>query len=236
MIQGPSSANLTIGLSKVATASWNAAAVTQLLCVGFLLSCPSCDKAEQKKETQNRPQTGESNSWKQWLTKGSDSKSLKSQWDKASEIAKAAKASLDSIQPEKLKQQFADLSKAIEGQDFSKMETLAGQLDKLLTTQRLADGLRFVVMQRQQGGEATIKAIEEYSGRNDLNEYERFATQNLKKGLAVMQRQDVQGYIVLAIFFACECKLGAHQGGLLAIPVISILFPDYLDKHSSTKI
>jgi hypothetical protein len=34
-----------------------------------------------------------------------------------------------------------------------------------------------------------------------------------------------------AIFFACESKLGAHRGGFLAVPIISILFPELNEKH-----
>jgi hypothetical protein len=65
----------------------------------------------------------------------------------------------------------------------------------------------------------------------DLNEFEKIAAQNLKAGLSTVQRDDVRGVIAGAIAFACECKLGAHRGGFLAVPIISILFPEYYEKQ-----
>lgn len=169
---------------------------------------------------------------RQWLVKSTDIDWWKAKAAKGSELAAAAKATLDSIKTDKLKQQAAELTKALDTKDLSQIEGLARQLGEHLSTEKLSDGLRFVVIQRQKGGEAAIKAIEEFAARQDLNEYEKAAAKSLQKGLSYVQRDDVQGYVVLAIFFACECKLGAHQGGLLAVPIISILFPDYDSKHS----
>jgi hypothetical protein len=122
-------------------------------------------------------------------------------------------------------------SSVLESQDVSKVAAVAGELGKHLSIEKLTEGLRFVVIQRQKGGEAAAKAIDEYAARPDLNEFEKIAAQNLKAGLSIAQRDDVRGLIAGAIFFACESKLGAHRGGFLAVPIISILFPELNEKH-----
>lgn len=200
--------------------------------LGVFLSLTACDKATEPKESVNTNQD-QTIGWREWFSKSTDTDWLKSQWSKGSEIAKSAKASLDSLKVDELSQAFANLKKAVESQDFTKVDEFANHLDKLLTTEKLAEGMRFVVIQRQQGGNAAAKAIEDYATRKDLGEFEKAAAENLKKGLTLLQREDLQGYTVLAIFFACECKLGAHQGGLLAVPIISILFPDYIERQGT---
>ena len=160
----------------------------------------------------------------------------KKQWSSASEAAKSAKASLDTINVDELKKQASEITKSIESQNFTKVDELSTKLGKLLSVEKLSEGFRFVIIRRQRGGAAAMKAIEKYAAQPDLNDFEKTAAQNLKKDLAVIQSENLQGYIVLAIFFACECKLGAHQGGILAVPIISILFPDYLEKHGHTNL
>jgi hypothetical protein len=168
----------------------------------------------------------------QWLAKSTGIDWLKAKTEQGAELATKAKAALDSIKTDELRQQALELTKALDTKDWSQIDGMAQQIGKQLSAEKLSEGLRFVVIQRQKGGEAATKAIEEYAARQDLNEYEKAAAKSLQKGLSYVQRDDVQGYVVLAVFFACECKLGAHQGGLLAVPIISILFPDYDSKHS----
>lgn len=166
-----------------------------------------------------------------WIVKSTDQEWWKKQGAKASDAAKAVKVSLDSINAEEVKKQANEIVKAIESQDISKVEVVAGALGKHLSIEKLTEGLRFVIIQRQKGGEAAAKAINEYASRPDLNEFEKIAAQNLKAGLSIAQRDNVRGLIAVAIFFACESKLGAHRGGFLAIPIISILFPEFHEKH-----
>lgn len=201
-----------------------------------MASMSGCDKGKESSKAAETQKPAEVSGWGEWFAKNTDTDWLKSQWSKGSELAKTAKTSLDSIKVDELKQQVSELTKALETQDFGKIEGMAdqiGKIGKLLTVDKLVEGMRFVAIQRQKGGEAAVKAVEEYAARNDLNEFEKTAAENLKNGMALIQRDDVQGYVCLAIFYACECKLGAHQGGLLAIPIISILFPDYLEKHGT---
>jgi hypothetical protein len=200
---------------------------------GIFTIPPVCADAEESGKSGPIPDKSERSDWHEWITRGTDAEWLRSQWSKGSELAKSAKASLSSINADELKRQCSELNRAIEANDFSKVTELTECLAKKIGTEKFVDGMRYVVIRRQKGGEAATKAIEEYSNRKDLNDLEKAAAQNLKSGSALLNREDVQGHIVLAIFFACECKLGAHQGGLLAVPIISILFPDYLEKNSA---
>ncbi len=187
-----------------------------------------CDKAP----TQTKEKASSTSELRQWLAKSTDIDWWKAKTQQGSELATKAKAALDSIKTDELRKQASELTKALDTKNWSQIEGLAHQIGNHLSAEKLSEGLRFVVIQRQKGGEAASKAIEEYAARQDLTEYEKAAAKSLQKGLSFVQRDDVQGYVVLAIFFACECKLGAHQGGLLAVPIISILFPDYDGKHS----
>ncbi len=193
-----------------------------------VLSLSGCEKSP----TQAEDKSSSPSELRQWLAKSTDIDWWKAKTEQGSELAAKAKSALDSIKTDELRKQASELTKALDTKDWSQVEKLARQIGGHLSAEKLSEGLRFVVIQRQKGGEAASKAIEEYAARQDLNEYEKAAAKSLQKGLSFVQRDDVQGYVVLAIFFACECKLGAHQGGLLAVPIISILFPDYDSKHS----
>ena len=215
--------------------AWQARKVPEGLLVAILasLTClSSCDKKAEEAPKASKPVAeAPQSSWRDWIAKSSDPTWWKEQGDKAADAATGIKASLDSINVEEVKKQATEIGKAIESQDFSKVEAVAGELGKHLTIEKLVDGLRFVIIQRQKGGEAASKAIDDYAARPDLNEFEKIAAQNLKAGLSVAQREDVRGLIAVAICFACESKLGAHRGGILAVPIISILFPEFYDKQ-----
>lgn len=198
--------------------------------LGAFMACAVIAEDAKPVETAKAPDQGPSTGWKEWLAKGTDPEWLKSQWSKGSELAKNAAASLESVKPAELQRQFYELTKAIEANDFAKVEELAGHLGKVLNAEKFAEGMRFLIIQRQKGGEAAVKAINEFASRKDLNEFERTAAAGLKLSMAVAESDDVRGAIIGVIFFACECKLGAHQGGLLAIPIVAILFPDYSEK------
>jgi hypothetical protein len=188
----------------------------------------SCDQKAEEAPQASKPAAETSQvSWRDWIAKSTDPTWWKEQWSQASEAAKAAKRSLDALKAEELKKQASDLLKAIEDMKLTEVESLAAELSKHLTVEKLGDGLKFIILQRQQGGEAATKAIEAYAARTDLNDYERAAAQNLKKGLETLQRDDVRGGIVCAVIFACECKFGSHEGALIGGLIVSILFPDF---------
>lgn len=188
----------------------------------------SCDKKTEEAPQASKPAAEAfQTSWRDWIAKSADPKWWKDQWSQASEAAKAAKSSLDALKPEELKKQASDLLKAIEDMKLPEIEKLGADLTKHLSVEKLGDGLNFIILQRQQGGEAAAKAIEAYAARSDLNDYERAAAQNLKKGLETLQRDDVRGGIVWAVLFACECKFGSHEGALIGGLIVSILFPDF---------
>jgi hypothetical protein len=222
---------------RLATALHDAGAkiVSNVLFVAIWISMiglSSCNKKPTKEPQTTKPvEEAPKASWRDWIAKSTDLEWWKQQGAKASDAAKTFQASLDSINAEEVKKQANEIVKAIESQDVSKVEAVAGELGKRLSIEKLTEGLRFVVIQRQKGGEAAAKAIDEYAARPDLNEFEKIAAQNLKAGLSIAQRDDVRGLIAGAIFFACESKLGAHRGGFLAVPIISILFPELNEKH-----
>ena len=188
----------------------------------------SCDKKAEEAPKASKPAAETSQvSWRDWIAKSTDPTWWKEHWSQASEAAKAAKRSLDALKAEELKKQASDLLKAIEDMKLTEVESLGAELSKHLTIEKLGDGLNFIILQRQQGGEAAAKAIEAYAARTDLNDHERAAAQNLKKGLETLQRDDVRGGIVWAVLFACECKFGSHEGALIGGLIASILFPDF---------
>lgn len=220
--------------ASLATALQDAAA--PFICAGAIvvisLLIAGCER-EAKFAQFPAQKEDEKPAWSEWMAKGTDADWWKQQSTRASEAAKAAKASLDSINVTEVKKLALEITQAIERQDFSEVESLAVELGKHLSVEHLAEGMRFIIIQRQKGGEAATRAIEEYAKKPDLSEFEKTAAENLKKGLNFAQSDDVQGCIFLAIFFAAECKLGAHRGGLIAIPIMSILFPEYLEKHGN---
>ena len=224
-------------LAPLATALQNAGAKFSpqlplvVICTS-LSGLSSCDKKPTDPPQAAKPATEALQpSWRDWITNSTDKAWLKQQWSDASDAAKTAKGSLDALNIGEVQKQVSEFAKALEAQDFTKMENMAGELAKHLSIEKLEQGVRFVILQRQKGGEAALKAIDDYAARTDLSDLEKAAAQNLRKSAALLQRDDFRGWVYLSIFFACECKLGAHRGGLLAIPIISILFPDYLEKH-----
>ncbi|MFN0075140.1 MAG: hypothetical protein ACKVY0_01565 [Prosthecobacter sp.] len=198
-----------------------------------ITSVCSCGKREENPKPVASQSKAEISTWREWIAKSTDKAWLKQQWSDASEAAKTAKGSLDALNVGEVQKQVTEFAKALEAQDFTKMENMAGDLGKHLSIEKLEQGMRFVILQRRQGGEAALKAIDDYAARTDLNDLEKAAAQNLRKSATFLQRDDFRGWVYVSIFFACECKLGAHRGGLLAIPIISVLFPDYLEKHGN---
>ena len=221
---------------RLATALHDAVAkiIPQMLFVALgtaLICLSSCDKKPAEAPQAAKPATETPKaSWRDWIAKSTDTDWWQEQW---SEASAAAKASLEALKGDEVKKRVSELSTALGSKDFIKTENLAAELGKHLSLDKLEQGIRFIILQRKDGGEAALKAINDYAARTDLNEFEKAAAQNLQKTAAFLQRDDFRGWTYAAIFFACECKLGAHRGGLLAIPIISILFPDYLEKHGT---
>lgn len=197
-----------------------------------MLCLCSCDKKpDEAPKTSKSTSEAPTSSWKDWMTKGADPSWWQQQWSKASEAAQTAKKSLESIKAEELKKQASELLQAIEAQDSSKVQGLVTELEKHLSVEKLGDGLNFIILQRQKGGEAAVEAIDEYAARTDLNQFEKAAALHLKKGMETLQRDDVRGGIVWAILFACECKFGSHEGAMIGALISSILFPEI--KHAT---
>lgn len=208
--------------------------LSRLLVIAFssVICLTGCGKSDETAKTQS---DAPKPSWREWIAKGTDAEWWKKQWSQASDSARKAKASLETIRVDEVKKQAAEITKAIERQDFSKVEAIAGELGKHLSVEKLGEGLRFITIQRQKGGEAAAKAIDEYAARQDLNEFEKAAAQNLKKSLMFAQREDVQGSVVWAILFACECKFGSHEGAMIGGLIVSILFPDLRPADAPSK-
>lgn len=199
--------------------------LTTCLLMSGLVSCGKKDP-ESPQAAKTAADAAQS-SWREWISKSSDTGWWQQQWAEASE---AAKASLEALKAIEVKKRLSELTEAFESKDDSKVEGIAAELGRHLSLNKLEQGMRFVILQRKEGGAAALKAIDDYAARTDLNEFEKAAAHNLQKSAALLQRDDFRGWVSVTIFFACECKLGAHRGGLLAIPIISILFPDYLEK------
>lgn len=174
----------------------------------------------------------EQSGWKQWLSKGMDPAWWKAQWSKGTDLAKAGVAAAEKLDPEQLKATVTQFSEAIEKGDSSKIKDAAKGLEEVLSPEKLAEGFHFLIIQRQKGGEAAIKAVDEYAARKDLNELERAAAENLKKGMALLQRDDVKSYMVLAVIYACDSKLGEPYGMGVAVPIINLLLPGYLEEQN----
>lgn len=173
----------------------------------------------------------EQSGWKQWLSKGMDPAWWKAQWSKGSDLTKAGVAAAQKLDPEQLKATVAQFSEAVAKEDYSMIQDATKGLGEVLSEEKLAEGFRFLIIQRQKGGEAAVKAVDEYAAREDLNELEKVAAENLKKGMALLQRDDVQTYIVLAILYACDSKLGRQEAPIVAALAISLLLPDYIPKN-----
>lgn len=152
---------------------------------------------------------------------------LKTQWGKRDEHAAKMSSAIDSIKMPELGKEIASLQKAIEAQDFSHVQELAKAIDKTLSTANMDEAVGFIMLQRRQGEEAAVKAIEDYTKRPDLNAYERAAAESFKKGLMFAQRDDVKSLVALAILFTCQSKFGSHEGAAIGALAVGLLFPDF---------